>query len=285
MGKKVVKKKPVNKKKRLISKRSFTAKNIQDVSTLAELLGDIIPATSFGNGFCFQKIAKENGLSKFWKSGNKKDQITHFVTNVLKYHPKMFYKILRKNISLGIQRRHRQGNPVLKPEIQKLDNVLKSLSVNFTKEIEELNLPTERPRIVPPPIEYQKILEKAYLHPILLPECVGLYKDGYINESVRKSLEKLEKYIQDVTGQKDLIGKDLMVQTFNEANQPKIKVTPFISKSDIAQQEGFRYLNMGLMLYWRNKFSHGDKEQISYIEACSVIFIVSEIIRIIEESK
>ena len=98
-------------------------------------------------------------------------------------------------------------------------------------------------------------------------------------------MEKLEKYVQDVTGQRDLIGKDLMVQTFNEANQPKIKVTPLISKSDIAQQEGFRYLNMGLMLYWRNKFSHGDNEQISYIEACSVIFFVSEIIRIIEESK
>ena len=133
--------------------------------------------------------------------------------------------------------------------------MLKSLSINFTKEIDELNLPVERPRIVPPPVEYQKILEKASLHPLLLPECLGLYKDGYINESVRKSLEKLEKYVQDVTGQRDLIGKDLMVQTFNEANQPKIKVTPLISKSDIAQQEGFRYLNMGLMLYWRNKFS------------------------------
>lgn len=285
MKKKLVKKKALYKKKRLISKRFFTAKNIQDISTFAELLGNIIPATSFGNGFCFQKIAKENGLSKFWKNGNKKGQITHFLTNVLKYHPKIFYKILRENISLGIQRRHKQGNPVLKPEIEKIDNVLKSLSINFTKEIDELNLPIERPRIVPPPIEYQKILGKASLHPLLMPECTGLYKNGYINESVRKSLEKLEKYVQDITGQKDLIGKDLMVQTFNEANQPKIKVTPLVSKSDIAQQEGFRYLNMGLMLYWRNKFSHGDAEQISYIEACSVIFFVSEIIRIIEESK
>ncbi len=49
MKKKVTKKKTIKKKKRLVSKRSFTAKNIQDVSTLAELLGDIIPATSFSN--------------------------------------------------------------------------------------------------------------------------------------------------------------------------------------------------------------------------------------------
>ncbi|MCX6739510.1 MAG: TIGR02391 family protein [Candidatus Parcubacteria bacterium] len=273
------------KKKRLISKRSFTAKELQDISTLSEMLGNIIPATTFGSGFCFQKIATENGLKTFWKKGNKQEQICFFIKNVLKYHPKVFYKILRENLPKGIKRRHKQGSPVLKAEIEGIDTVLKSLSVNFSKEIAELNLPVERPRIVPPPIEYQKILEKASLHPLLIPDCIQLYKDGHINESVRKSLEKLEKYVQDVTGQQDLIGKDLMAKTFNEANQPKIKITPLISKSDIAQQEGFRYLNMGLMMYWRNKFSHGDQEQISYIEACSVILFVSEIIRIIEISK
>lgn len=281
-----MKKKKVKKqKKRLLAKRSFTAKNLQDISTLAELLGNIIPGTSFGNGFCFQKIATENDLKKFWKTGNKREQINYFISNVLKYHPKIFYKILRENLPKGIQRRHKQGNPVLKAEIEKIDVLLKALSVNFSKEISELNLPIERPRIVPPPIEYQKILEKASLHSLLVPECFELYKNGHINESVRKSLEKLEKYVQDITGQHDLIGKDLMMQTFNEAHQPKIKVTPLVSKNDIAQQEGFRYLNAGLMMYWRNKFSHGDQEQISYIEACGVILFVSEVIRIIEISK
>ena len=140
MRKRKGKKQPKN---RVTAKRSFTAKNIQDIEVLAELIGNVIPATSFSNGFCFQKIAKENGLEKFWKAGkNKKEQIAHLFSNALKYHPKIFYKMLRHNLAKGIQRRFKQGNPVLKAEMDGIDKVLKSLSINLSKEIAELNLPS-----------------------------------------------------------------------------------------------------------------------------------------------
>ena len=87
------------------------------------------------------------------------------------------------------------GNPVLEGEILAINQSLRSLEVNLTKEFKALNLPKERPKIVPP-TAFQKIIDDLGLHPYLQPECSKLFKDGHINEAVRKSLEKYEHYIQ-----------------------------------------------------------------------------------------
>jgi len=39
-------------------------------------------------------------------------------------------------------------------------------------------LPKERPRIVPPPASFQKMVDELGLHPVLQPECPKLFKDG-----------------------------------------------------------------------------------------------------------
>lgn len=219
---------------------------------------------------------------KYWKTeGNKKERILYLFKNIYLHHRKTFYKIIRENLPRGIDRRFKQGNPVLLKEITKLDQILRRLSINLSKEIKELNLPAERPRIVPPPIEFQKMIDKIGLHPLIAKECILLYKNGHLNESVRKSLEKLEKYVQDVSKLNDLIGKDLMMQAFNETN-PKIKTNNLASKREISQQEGFKFVNAGLMSYIRNKFSHGDEEQISHIDTFELILTVDHILRVIE---
>lgn len=255
----------------------ITAKKRQDIRYLAELIGEIIPATSLGN-FCFRKIATQRlGTKKFWVDGkNKKEQISIFLTNIYRYHPNLIHKIIRENFPKGIERRHKMGNPILQPEIEKLDQALLSLGINLSKEIHDLNLPTEKPQIVPPPPEFQNLLRKMSLNANLEESVKQLYLDGHINESVRKSLEIYEKKVQDLSGL-ELIGKDLMIQAFNE-NSPIISVADITTRRGKSFQEGFRYISAGIMQYWRNKFSHGNEDQISYIDGFQLIMTVNQLI-------
>src|SRR5258708_233462 len=100
-------------------KKQLSAVAIQNLRILAEQIGNIIPATSFHKGaFCFQTIAKTQGLQKEWPAlGSKKERIFPFLKAVYRSHPKTFYKIFRENIAQGIERRHKAGDPVLLAEV------------------------------------------------------------------------------------------------------------------------------------------------------------------------
>jgi len=108
----------------------------------------------------------------------KKELIFGFLKGVYRNHPKTFYKLFRENIAQGIERRHKLGDPVLEAEMLGLDQTLRALDVNLSKELKALNLPKERPRIVPPPASFQKMVDELGLHPVLQPECPKLFKDG-----------------------------------------------------------------------------------------------------------
>lgn len=264
----------------------MSAARIQTLRTLSDQIGEIIPATSFNNkGLCFARIAKSYGLKKMWpEDGSKKDRIFGFLQKVYRNHPRTFYKIFRENIALGIERRHKAGNPVLKAEIEQLDKTLKLLDVNLTTEIRALNLPAERPSIVPPPYEFKKMVESMSLHPLLQPQCVKLFTDGHINESVRKALEKYEKHIQQISGLNDPIGKALMAAAFSE-DSPKIAIGDIGTKRGKSLQEGIKFLSMGAMEFWRNFLSHGDEQQMPHIDAVAILATVSHLLYYIEQNR
>jgi len=98
-----MKKKAKKSKKRKATpqKKKLSAVAIQNLRTLAEQIGNIIPATSFSKGaFCFQTMAKKLGLQKNWPAlGSKKERIFGFLKAVYRNHPKMFYKVFRENIA------------------------------------------------------------------------------------------------------------------------------------------------------------------------------------------
>lgn len=264
----------------------MSAAKIQTLRTLADQIGEIVPATSFNNrGLCFARIANINRLKKMWpEDGSKKDRIFGFLQGVYRSHPRTFYKVFRENLPLGIERRHRAGNPVLKAEIEELNKTLKLLNVNLSSEIRGLNLPAERPSIVPPPFEFKKMVENMSLHPLLQPQCVKLFTDGHINESVRKALEKYEKHIQQLSGLTDPIGKGLMADAFSEAN-PKIRVDDVTTKRGKSMQEGIKFLSMGAMEFWRNFLSHGDEKQMPHIDAVAILATVSHLLYYIENKR
>lgn len=263
-------------------RRSLSAVAIQDLRLLAEQIGKIIPATSYRKGaFCFATIAKKVRLQKHWPAaGSKKEAIFGFLRAVYCRHPKIFYRLFRENIAQGIERRHSAGDPVLEAEILQLDANLRRLDVNLSREFAHLNLPKERPRIVPPPFTYQKMIDDLGLHPYLLPECAELFKDGHINESARKALEKYEAYVQRKSGL-SAIGNNLMATAFSETN-PAIKVADTSTVRGKSLQEGFKFLSMGAMGFWRNYCTHGDEKQMPYLDALAIIAAVSHLLGTIE---
>lgn len=278
MKKKVVKKS--------IAKKVVSASSLQSIRLLAEQLGEIIPATTMNKtGFCFTTLAKEYKLKKYWENkGQKKESIASFLILVYKKHPRVLKKLIRENLSRAIERRHKNGNPILRQEADTLSATLFKLNIDLKKEIGELDLPTTRPSIVPPRIEMQKALSVLSLHPMLLPDCKKLFDDGHLNESVRKALEKYEVYVRDSSGL-NLMGTNLMEQAFSEKG-PKISISNDLdSRRKEGLQTGFKDISRGAMEYWRNYSSHGDEDQMPAQDAISILGVVSHLLYVVQKSK
>ncbi len=261
----------------------LSARAIQDLRKLADQAGEIIPATAFGNNaFCFKKIASDAHLRKYWPNLSKKEAIFSFLKEVYRRHRKTFYKIFRENLARGIERRRKNGKLVLAAEILELNATLKSLGVDLESEILALNLPKDMPTIVPPPPEFRAMVDKIGLHPFLLPDCSDLFKNGHLNESVRKGLEKYEVYVQKKSSL-TTIGTDLMGKAFNEKT-PFVRITHLNSKRGIALQDGFKLLSMGAMGFWRNYLSHGDEKQILHQEALAILGVISHMMNVVDNA-
>lgn len=281
----------MKKKKRKVKKkvkqrtqvRRFTAGDIQNIRNLADMLGKLVPYSGYRSSFTIKKIAEKNKLKKYLpsKEGNKKEAIAHFIRNVHKDHPRTLKKIIREILPISVERRHGQGNPILLEESNTLGEQLRLLDIDLIKEIKELNLPKSRPTIVPPPYDIQEILKKFSLHPYLMPDCQNLFIDGHINESVRKALEKYETYVQKKSGLTE-IGPSLMSKAFT-IKGPVIKLNSLRTESEQNEQQGFMYLSMGAMQWWRNTLSHGDEEQIPHHDALGRLFLVSNLLIRLDE--
>ena len=263
--------------------RILTALDGQNIRILAEQLGKLLSLDGYRSTFSLAAIAKERKLEKLVPQGvSKKEAFSGFIKNLIKEKPRTLKIIVREILPRAIEKRHREGSPVLEQEATELANQLFQLGVDLRKEIKSLKLPTERPRIVPPPIAVQKILDVYPLHPILLPDCKKMFVDGHLNESVRKSLERFEKTVQDLSSIRNLDGQKLMASAFSEED-PKIRLNGLRTSQEINEQIGFKLTAMGLMTWWRNNLSHGDEEQLPHHEALGRLIMVSNLFSRLDE--
>lgn len=278
-----MRKKKLVKKSPAVKRKSFTALDVQNIRILAEQLGKLLSLDGYRSTFSLAAIAKERGLSDFIpKKVSKKEAFSGFIKNLIKEKPRTLKIIVREILPRAIEKRHRDGNPVLSQEAIELANQLFELGVDLRKEIKALKLPTERPKVVPPPIAVQKILDTFPLHPILMPDCKEMFVNGHLNEAVRKSLERFEKMVQDLSTLKSLDGQKLMAGAFNE-DDPKIRLNILGSSQEINEQVGFKLVTMGLMTWWRNNLSHGDEEQMPHHEALGRLIMVSNLFSRLDE--
>lgn len=286
MKRKTISKTSVKKKRKVSRKKSaskptkkatITAPIAQALRALAEQLGKLIPLSGFRSNFSLSTIAKERGLSQLLPSKqNKKEAIFEFLKNLYRDKPRTIKILVREILPKAIEKRHERGDPVLEDEAQELIKRLKAVNVDLKKEILGLNLPKERPKIVPPPKAIQSILDIYALHPKLLPDCKKMFCDGHINESVRKALERFEKTVQDLSHTHNKSGVDLMGHVFSETS-PLIRFNTLSTIQEKNKQIGFKLVSMGLMQWWRNNLSHGDEEQMSHHDAIGRLLMFSNL--------
>jgi len=88
-----------------------------------------------------------------------------------------------------------------------------------------------------------------------------------INASVREVLVKFETIVRKKSGLKDSIGAELMAKAFSfkmDSNkgevteEPKIKINDLSTKTKRNEQEGIKFLAMGLMHGIRNIYMHSE---------------------------
>jgi len=272
--------KKLTNKKKSPPRRRYSPREQQVIRDLADMLGKLLPATSQGK-FSLQTIAKERGLSKFFATKlSKKKQFTQFIADVHKAHPRTLKTFVNDILADAVSRRRTQGNPVLRPEADLLKNKLSEFGIDLSAEIDELELPATRPNITPPPQVVQQVLERIGLHPSLLPQVLSLFKEGHINEAVRKSGEILEAFVTRSSGERGRYGRDLMATVFNKDN-PIIDISMY-HESEISnpmdEKEGFMLVAMGTMQWCKNIVGHGDVKQLPPHEGASRIILVSHLL-------
>ena len=273
-----------NKKPRL---KRFSPREQQYLRALADSLSALIPATSKGD-FCLEKIAKKTGMGKYFdiRLSNKRKQFIYFIQQVHGRHQRKFKTITNDILAESVEWRRNKGEPILRAEADTLKTNLSAVGVDLRKEIDDLNLPVERPKITPPPAHIKFALEKFGLHPSLLEKVLPLFADGYLNEAVRKAGEIYETYAIKMSGSGigKKYGRDLMATVFN-SNNPIIKIAGYHNSSimDPAdEREGYMYLAMGAMHWCKNIVGHGDIDQLSPVDASSRIILISHLLEVAE---
>ena len=135
-------------------------------------------------------------------------------------------------------------------------------------------------RIVPTPPQ-GFVIEDWSLHPAVVNASSSLFISEHYAEAVRTALQVFEHHVQRLCSLPDVFGKDLMAKAFNEKN-PLIRINPLVSLTDRNDQEGFKFLAMGIMVGLRNTYSHGEPKKPSASEALEQLTFLSILFRRLE---
>jgi hypothetical protein len=266
-------------------RKRYSPRQQQVIGQLAEMLGNLMPATSRGP-FSLQTLAKERKLGKFFneKLSSKQKQFTYFITAVHKVHPRTLKPIVNDILADAVARRRSNGKPILRPEADALKTKLLEFGIDLNREIDELELPETRPNITPPPLVVQQALEKLAPHRLLAEKVLPMFKDGYINESIRKAGEMLEVAVMQGSGVCDRYGRDLMSNVFNK-DAPIIDVSGTHTSSvlnPMDEKEGFVLIAMGVMQWCKNIVGHGDVDQLAPQDGASRIVLINHLLDVVD---
>lgn len=280
-----MKKRAKKQSKKTAPRKRYSPYQQQIIHDLAALLGKLIPATSQGS-FSLQKISKKKGLGKFFdeKLSSKQKQFAYFISEVHRRHPRMLKPFINDILAEAVIKRRTKGDPLLRPEADLLKQKLFEFGIDLRKEIDELDLPTTRPAITPPPATVLQSLERIGLHPLLLESVLSLFKDGYMNEAVRKSGEVFETAISRWSGVRGRYGRDLMSHVFNK-DSPIIDISTYHGSeisNPMDEKEGFMLVAMGAMQWCKNTVGHGDVNQLPPHEAASRIILMNHLIEVVD---
>lgn len=96
--------------------------------------------------------------------------------------------------------------------------------------------------------------DERNIHPEISVVSLKLFDDGHYSQATFEAFKFLDIYVKNLSGLNDS-GHKLMMAAFTEQN-PKIKLTPLTTSSDIDEQLGYRFIFAGAMSAIRNPRGH-----------------------------
>ncbi|WP_319756928.1 TIGR02391 family protein [uncultured Sphaerochaeta sp.] len=277
-------------KKTIVRKNSpkvifkITRQRKEHINNLADHLSFIAPSTTFGeHSFSIENLAKEWRLSKYFKKQrNKKNDISYFLSNVLRYRKNTPKQLVMEIVKRGMQWKANQGETVQESLLSEIAKEMAALGFPIEKELSALEHPNPS-QLCPPSVAMINAFKALpFYQSVLQDDIFNLFSSGQYNEAVRKSFERFEKLVQDIHAAPKLeYGKDLMAKAFSE-NNPSIKITPCSTQDEINIQQGIKFMAMGVMMSVRNPTTHGDRKQMNVGEAIELIGLASYLCKLVD---
>lgn len=128
-----------------------------------------------------------------------------------------------------------------------------------------------------------QLFDTMQLHPRITRVSKSLFKSGHYTEAIFAAFKAVNNFIKRKTGLQ-IDGKDLMAKAFIE-DKPIIKLNKLSNKSEMDEQEGFRFLYMGAMVGIRNPKAHDDIRQLDPYKALEYLAFASLLMRRATEGK
>lgn len=118
------------------------------------------------------------------------------------------------------------------------------------------------------------------LHPIIIKKSLSLFIDGHYSEAVFEAVKELNIYVKQLAKINDKDLWEAMSKAFNE-REPILKINKLENRSDINEQEGFKFLFMGAMKGIRNPLGHDSYDidrntALNYLSFLSLLFKKAE---------
>lgn len=102
--------------------------------------------------------------------------------------------------------------------------------------------------------DLQALFESANLHHIVQSVSSSLFVTNHLSQAIFEALKALESEIKKIS-KIEFDGQNLINKAFKE-NDPKIKLNPMADISGKDEQEGFRFIFMGVIRGIRNPIAH-----------------------------
>ncbi len=121
------------------------------------------------------------------------------------------------------------------------------------------------------------------LHPSVSAASRGLFASGHYSQAIFEALKALEVRVQEQSGRHDLLGRDLMAQAFR-LDEPAIALTAESGMAAHDEQEGLRFVFMGVMQGLRNPKAHRSTQQEDPQRAFEYLALVSVLFRRLDDA-
>ena len=96
--------------------------------------------------------------------------------------------------------------------------------------------------------------DERNIHPELVKVSLKLFNNGHYSQATFEAFKYLENQVKKLSGINES-GQKLMMAAFTDTN-PKIRLTPLSTQSEIDEQLGYRFIFAGSMSAIRNPRGH-----------------------------